>query len=176
METVTFQIREKSTVLGECPLIFVTVGSHYQGFDRLIKKMDEIAGKIDEDVVMQIGHTTYKPVNAEYFSFLDSFEEILRLNRDARVVVSHAGAGSIVTALKEKTPVIVVPRLKRYNEHMNDHQLEIAKAMSDDRNVIVLYDTEFLEDSLKLNFNFVEECNNNRLVYRLGSYISSISN
>lgn len=157
-------------------MIFVTVGSHYQGFDRLIKKMDEIAGKIDEDVVMQIGHTTYKPVNAEYFSFLDSFEEILRLNRDARVVVSHAGAGSIVTALKEKTPVIVVPRLKRYNEHMNDHQLEIAKAMSDDRNVIVLYDTEFLEDSLKLNFNFVEECNNNRLVYRLGSYISSISN
>jgi len=156
-------------------LIFVTVGNHYQGFDRLIKKMDEIAGKIDEDVVMQIGHTAYKPVNAEYFSFLDSFEEILRLNRDARVVVSHAGAGSIVTALKEKTPVIVVPRLKKYNEHMNDHQLEIAKAMSDNKNVTVLYNIESLEDSLKLSFNFVEECNTNKLVYQLQNYILSLS-
>jgi beta-1,4-N-acetylglucosaminyltransferase len=175
VETVTFQIRKKSPVLGECPLIFVTVGNHYQGFDRLIKKMDEIAGKIDEDVVMQIGHTAYKPVNAEYFSFLDSFEEILRLNRDARVVVSHAGAGSIVTALKEKTPVIVVPRLKKYNEHMNDHQLEIAKAMSDNKNVTVLYNIESLEDSLKLSFNFVEECNTNKLVYQLQNYILSLS-
>jgi UDP-N-acetylglucosamine transferase subunit ALG13 len=156
-------------------LIFVTVGNHNQRFDRLIKKMDEIAGKIDEKVIMQIGHTNYKPVNAEYFSFVDSFEEILRLNRDSRVVVSHAGAGSIVTALKQKTPVIVVPRLKKYNEHMNDHQLEIAHAMSDDKNVTVVYDIESLKDFLKLNYTFVEECSNNRLVYRLRSYISSIS-
>jgi UDP-N-acetylglucosamine transferase subunit ALG13 len=90
-------------------------------------------------------------------------------------VVSHAGAGSIVTALKEKTPVIVVPRLKKYNEHMNDHQLEIAKAMSDNKNVTVLYNIESLEDSLKLSFNFVEECNTNKLVYQLQNYILSLS-
>lgn len=138
--------------------------------------MDEIAGQIDEEVIMQIGHTTYKPVNAEYFSFLESFEEILRLNREARVVVSHAGAGSIVTALKEKTPVIVVPRLKKYDEHMNDHQLEIAKAMSENKNVTVIYDVEVLESSLKLDFPFVDECNENKLAYSLRTYISSISN
>jgi UDP-N-acetylglucosamine transferase subunit ALG13 len=162
--------------LGECALIFVTVGNHDQGFDRLIQKMDEIAGNIDERVVMQVGYTTYKPVNAEYFSFVESFEEILRLNREARVVVSHAGAGSIVTALKEKTPVIVVPRLKKYNEHMNDHQLEIAKAMSENECVTVIYDIEALDDCLKLDFNFVDECNENRLVYSLRTYLSSISN
>jgi len=156
-------------------LIFVTVGNHYQGFDRLIKKMDEIAGKVDEKIIMQIGHTKYKPVNAEYFSFVDSFEEILRLNKDSRVVVSHAGAGSIVTALQQKTPVIVVPRLKKYNEHMNDHQSEIAHAMSNDKNVTVVYDIESLKDCLKLNYIFEEESNNNKLVYRLRSYIDSIS-
>ncbi len=157
-------------------MIFVTVGNHNQGFDRLIKKMDEIAGKTDEQVIMQIGCMTYKPVNAEYFSFLESFEEILRLNREARVVVSHAGAGSIVTALKEKTPVIVVPRLKKYNEHMNDHQLEIAKAMSENKNVTVIYDVENLEGSLKSDFPFIDECNENKLVYSLKTYLSSISN
>jgi UDP-N-acetylglucosamine transferase subunit ALG13 len=47
-------------------MIFVTVGTHYQGFDRLIRKMDEIAGKIEEDVIMQIGSTQYKPINAKY--------------------------------------------------------------------------------------------------------------
>jgi len=156
-------------------LIFVTVGSHYQGFDRLVKKMDEIAGKIDEKIIMQIGNTKYKPVNAEYFSFLESFEEILRLNREARVVVSHAGAGSIVTALKEKTPVIVVPRLKKYDEHMNDHQLEIAKAMSENKNVTVVYDVEDLDNYLKLNFNFVEEFVNDKLSTQLKKYILSLS-
>lgn len=156
-------------------MIFVTVGNHNQGFDRLIKKMDEIAGITDEQVIMQIGYTTYKPVNAEYFSFLESFEEILRLNREARVVVSHAGAGSIVTALKEKTPVIVVPRLKRYDEHMNDHQLEIAKAMSENKNVTVIYDVEDLDDYLKLDFNFVEEFVNDKLSTQLKKYILSLS-
>jgi len=156
-------------------LIFVTVGNHNQGFDRLIKKIDEIAGKIDEEVIMQIGYTNYKPVNAEYFSFVDSFEEILRLNRDSRVVVSHAGAGSIVTALKQRTPVIVVPRLKKYYEHMNDHQLEIAHAMSDDKNVTIVYDVESLEECLKSDFNFVEKCNDNKLIFQLKKYFISMS-
>ena len=133
------------------------------------------AGKIDEKIIMQIGNTKYKPVNAEYFSFLESFEEILRLNREARVVVSHAGAGSIVTALKEKTPVIVVPRLKKYDEHMNDHQLEIAKAMSENKNVTVVYDVEDLDNYLKLNFNFVEEFVNDKLSTQLKKYILSLS-
>lgn len=137
--------------------------------------MDEIAGKTDEPIIMQIGYTTYKPVNAEYFRFLESFEEILRLNREARVVVSHAGAGSIVTALKEKSPVIVIPRLKKYNEHMNDHQLEIAKAMSENKNVTVIYDIETLDDYLKLDFNFVEEFVNDKLATQLKKYILSLS-
>jgi UDP-N-acetylglucosamine transferase subunit ALG13 len=138
--------------------------------------MDEIAGKIDEKIIMQIGYTNYKPMNAEHFSFVDNFEEILKLNRESRVVVSHAGAGSIVTALKQNTPVIVVPRLKKYNEHMNDHQLEIAHAMSENKNVTVICDVESLEECLKSEFNFVEKSNDNKLVCHLKSYLSFIYN
>lgn len=174
METVTFQIREKSTVLGECPLIFVTVGSHYQGFDRLIKKVDEIAGKIDEDVVMQIGNTKYKPVNAEYFEFAE-YSKVQKLNSSARIVISHAGVGSILTALEQKTHIIIVPRLKKYGEVVDDHQLQIAKEMSDNSNVTVIYDLEELEGSLKTDFSFTKDCNRNKLVQSLKRYIYSIS-
>lgn len=174
MEAVTLQIWEKGSVLGEYSLIFVTVGNHYQAFERLISKMDEIAGKIDEQVIMQVGYTAYKPVNAQYFDFA-GYSKIKQLNNDARIVVSHAGVGSILTALGQKTHLIIVPRLKKYYEVVDDHQLEIAKAMSDDKNVTVLYDPGSLEDCLKLNFDFVEGFNDNKLVYRLKSYISSIS-
>lgn len=151
------------------------MGSHYQGFDRLIKKMDEIAGKIDEKVIMQIGHTNYKPMNAKYFDFIETFAEIERLNREARVVVSHAGAGSILTALEQKTPVIVVPRLKKYDEHMDDHQLEIAEAMSENKMVNVTHDIDDLEDLLEMDFSFVNKSNENKLVDSLKNYIQSIS-
>lgn len=155
-------------------MIFVTVGSHYQGFERLVKKMDEIAEKINEKVVMQIGNTKYKPVNAQYFDFIESFEEIERLNREARVVVCHAGAGSILTALEQRTPVIVVPRLKKFNEHMDDHQVDIAEAMSENQRVKVVYDMEDLEKSLKSEFTFVDRCNENKLVDSLKNYLLSV--
>lgn len=175
MGTTTQQVRQKGRVLGECAVIFVTVGSHYQGFDRLIKKMDEIAGKTDEKVIMQIGHTSYKPVNAEYFDFVDDFSKIEQLNRDARVVVSHAGAGSILTALKLGTPVIVVPRLKRYNEHMDDHQLEIAEAMSRNRNVSVAKDLNYLDELLKSDFLYVKEESKDKLLLSVKVYLDNIS-
>ena len=152
-------------------MIFVTVGSHYQGFERLIKKMDEIAGRIDEEVVMQIGHTDYKSVNARFFDF-EKYAKMQQLNRDARVVVSHAGAGSILTALEQKTPVIIVPRLKNFDEVIDNHQLEIAEAMSENERVKIVHAIEDLEDCLKSEFSFVDERNENRLVESVRDYIN----
>ena len=155
-------------------MIFVTVGSHYQGFERLIKKMDEIVGRIEEEVVMQIGHTDYKPVNARYFDF-ETYIKMQQLNRDARVVVSHAGAGSILTALEQKTPVIIVPRLKKFEEIIDDHQLEITEAMSGNQRVTAVYDIDGLEDCLQSDLSFMDERNENRLVESVRDYLSSIS-
>jgi UDP-N-acetylglucosamine transferase subunit ALG13 len=117
------------------------------GFERLVKEMDEIAGRTDEDIIIQIGKTTYEPKNAEYFRFTSN-EEIDRLYEDARVVVCHAGVGSILTALEHGKPVIAVPRRKKYGEHIDDHQLDIAGEMEREGRITVVCDVEELEGAL----------------------------
>ena len=130
-------------------MIFVTVGTHYQGFERLVKKMDEIAGKIDDEVIMQIGYTKYEPKNAEWFRFLEREEDILELYKKADVIVAHAGAGTLLTALSFGKPVVVVPRLKKFGEHVDDQQLELAEALESMGKAIAVYDIEKLEDAIK---------------------------
>lgn len=129
-------------------MIFVTVGLHYQGFDRLIRKMDEIAGTIDEEVVMQIGSTVYKPKSAKYFDFIDDDEVVLDFFKRARIIISHAGAGTLLNALRFRKPVIVVPRQKLLGEHVDDQQFELAQVLSEKRLVVAVYDMRDLESAL----------------------------
>jgi UDP-N-acetylglucosamine transferase subunit ALG13 len=156
-------------------LIFVTVGNHYQGFERLIRKMDEIAGMIDEKVIMQIGYGKYKPKNVEYFDFIESYKEIQELNQKARVVVCHGGAGAIITALEQGTPVIAVPRLKKYAEHTDDQQLDIVTAMAEEGKIIAVYDVDKLEKVLKsIGKKSIEIEKDRRLVNFLKDYLSNL--
>lgn len=111
-------------------MIFVIVGMHFEGFERLVKKMDEIAGTIDEEVIIQIGNTKYIPKNAKYFTFKDKDSEIKDLIKNARVVVCQ-GAMSVIDSLTLGTPVIAVPRLQRYGEHLNDHQLYFVNKLKE---------------------------------------------
>jgi beta-1,4-N-acetylglucosaminyltransferase len=129
-------------------LILVTVGQHTQGFPRLIRRMDEIAGRIQEEMIMQIGSTVYLPRNAHWFRFAD-YDEMKRLNKEARVVVTHAGAGSIITALKAGAAIVVVPRLSRYGEVIDDHQLELVEALSSNGRVTAVGDVGELESILQ---------------------------
>jgi UDP-N-acetylglucosamine transferase subunit ALG13 len=127
-------------------MIFVTVGTHTQPFNRLLQKIDELVEKgiIKEKVIAQIGYATYKPRNYEYFTFT-SEEKILELNKKARLIITHAGVGSIITALWFEKSIIVVPRLKKFNEHINDHQIQIAKAFEKEEKVLACYDIKDLE-------------------------------
>ena len=108
-------------------MIFVTVGMHFQGFDRLVKKMDEISSKTNMKVVMQIGNTQYKPKNAEYFDF-KNYEEVKELMRRSKIVICP-GAMSAIDSIVLGTPVIIVPRSKEQNEVINDHQTIFAKKL-----------------------------------------------
>lgn len=109
-------------------MIYATLGTMFLDFPRLIDKMDEIARDSGERVVIQIGLGKTIPKHCEYFDFKPR-AEVLELQRQARVVVCHAGIGSVMDALEACRPLIVVPRFKRFNEHMNDHQLDIAEAV-----------------------------------------------
>ena len=155
-------------------MILVTVGTHTQGFVRLVQKMDEIAAKLEQEVVMQIGVTDYIPQNARYFRFVDQ-SEMERLNQEAVVVVTHAGAGSILTALLWSKPVIVVPRLVKFGEHKDDHQLQIAEALSETGKVVAVFDVESLEDALAQAQDFSPPSpspGTSRLVGALENYVS----
>lgn len=127
-------------------MIFVTVGMHTQSFHRLIKAMDEIAADTDEKVIMQIGHSSYTPLHADWFHFLP-YAEIQRLSCEARVVVCH-GATSILTALQQGTPVVAVPREERYGEHIDDHQIEFVQALAKDNRIIAVRDVASLKSVL----------------------------
>lgn len=130
-------------------MIFVTVGMHSDGFDRLIRKMDEIAGRIDEEVLIQTGSSIYIPQNAKFFTFVDEDEKIEEYYKEARIIISHAGAGSILLALSLKKSIIIVPRMKQLHEHVDDQQLELSEKLSKNEGIIAIYDVNEIERFLE---------------------------
>lgn len=130
-------------------MIFVTVGTHLQPFNRLLEKTDELAGdKVVGDVFIQVGHSDYHPKFCTYKKFV-GFYEFQELVKQSDAVITHAGAGTILNVLSYGKPAIVVPRLKKYGEHTNDHQLQIAKVLEEQEKVIPVYDIEELKDAIE---------------------------
>lgn len=109
-------------------MILVTVGTHSAGFNRLVKAADDYAKEIDERVVIQYGVSTHEPDHAEHFDFTD-FDTMNALTREARAVVMHAAAGAILLGLQMGKPLVLVPRRKKYTEVIDDHQLELTRAL-----------------------------------------------
>ena len=119
-------------------MIFVTVGTHEQPFNRLVKAVDELKrdGVITEDVVIQTGFSTYEP---EYctWSKLIPYQDMLKNVEDARIVITHGGPASFIMPLQiGKTP-IVVPRQHQFNEHVYDHQVEFARYVAERMKTII---------------------------------------
>jgi len=102
---------------------------------------------------MQIGYSDYIPKNTKWFRF-DDIEKITTLVKSSKVVISHAGIGSVLLSLKYNKPTIVVPRLKKFKEHTDDHQLEIVKELSEEKSIIPVYDIQDLESAIKLSRKF----------------------
>jgi len=142
------------------------------GFERLVKEIDRIAGGIDEEVIMQIGGTKYIPRNSKYFGFATE-KEMKELYRQARVVVGHGGAGTIMDVLQEGKPLVVLPRLKKYGEHIDDHQLLLIKELEKDGRVTAVYDVEKLGEALeKAGAKAPQPVKDKRLVNALKKYIA----
>ncbi len=130
-------------------MIFVTVGNDFRSFDRLLKKMDEIATSLPHDLVIQRGYSRYRPLNGTCFDFVP-MEQAIRYMKESRLVVSHSGIGTIILCKEQGIPLLILPRRKRYAEHMNDHQLEIAAALEErkDENIHVAYDENELKGKI----------------------------
>ena len=119
-------------------MIFVSVGTQKFQFNRLLKKMDEFAEKRTEEVFGQIGYSDYVPKNYQFAAHL-SREDFDASVQRSDLVITHGGVATIVTALKFGKPVIVVPRLAEFGEHVDDHQVEIADVFSE-QNLVMKYE------------------------------------
>ena len=130
-------------------MIFVTVGNDFRSFDRLLKEMDRLAPRIPSEIVIQRGYSRYLPRNTRHFDFVP-MESAIGYMRRSQLVVSHAGIGTIVLCKEYGVPILILPRRKGYGEHINDHQLEIAKALEErqDENTHVIYREDQLEEKI----------------------------
>jgi beta-1,4-N-acetylglucosaminyltransferase len=120
-------------------MIFLTVGTQFP-FNRLIKAVDEAAGnnQFNDKVIAQIGVTNYRPKN---FVAVPSLGKKLfdQYFDKANSVISHAGIGTIAMALERRKPMLVMPRLKKFGEVVNNHQLAIAKKFEELGYLLVAY-------------------------------------
>ena len=114
-------------------MIFITLGSQKFQFNRLLKAIDKLVeqGKIKEEVFAQIGYSDYQPINYNYKQFLDR-DEFASMEGKADIVITHGGT---------------VPRLAKYGEHVDDHQLQLLKEFEDMNIIVACYDTEKLGDA-----------------------------
>lgn len=152
-------------------MIFVTVGTHEQQFNRLVKYIDNLKKnyKIDDDIIIQSGFCTYKPKYCKYSKLL-SYDEMLSNIKEARIVITHGGPASFITPLQYGKIPIVVPRQKQYGEHVNNHQVDFCNEVEKRRkNIIEILDINKLEKVILNYENIIQDMNNknasNNLVF-----------
>ena len=109
-------------------MIFVTLGSQKFQFNRLLREIDRLieSGEIREPVYAQTGYSDYVPQHYEFQAFMDR-EEYKRCEESADIIITHGATGSIISAVKKGRKVIAVPRLKKYGEHVDDHQIQLIR-------------------------------------------------
>lgn len=122
-------------------MIFVTVGTHEQPFNRLIKCVDELKknGIIQEDVIVQTGYSTYEPRYCKWQK-LFSFQEMRAKIDKARIVITHGGPASFIMPMQVGKTPIVVPRRHEFGEHVNDHQVEFCNEVATRYGSIIVVD------------------------------------
>lgn len=144
-------------------MIFVTVGTHEQSFERLVKKVDELKRDkiIDEDVIIQKGYTDYEPQYCESYKLI-GYNDMQRYLDDARIIITHGGPASFIAPLTIGKIPIVVPRQRDFNEHVNNHQKDfVEQVVARDNSIIPCYNIDNLEKLIKEYDSIVENMKEN---------------
>ena len=141
-------------------MIFVTVGTHEQPFNRLVEYMDKWAEQHDEDVVIQTGFSTYLPKNC-IWQKLYPYSEMVEKVAKARIIITHGGPSSFIMPLQIGKVPIVVPRKFQFNEHVNNHQFDFCrKAAEYQGNIIFVEEIEQLGEIIQNYDKLVANMNN----------------
>ena len=129
-------------------MIFLTVGTQFP-FDRLVRAVDDIIGEglISETVVGQIGEASCRPGNFEAVATMEKADFDKHVEQ-ASAMIGHAGMGTISIALNNDKPLLAMPRLRKYGEVVNDHQVEIARRFAREGYLLAVYDAADIPDGI----------------------------
>ncbi len=137
-------------------MIFVSVGTHEQPFDRLIKYIDNMKKEniVEDEIIIQTGFSTYIPQYCKWEK-LFPYQVMRKQVEKARIVITHGGPSSFIMPLQVGKVPIVVPRQKQFNEHVNDHQVEFANQVAERQgNIIVVNDISKLRSTI-LDYEYI---------------------
>jgi UDP-N-acetylglucosamine transferase subunit ALG13 len=159
-------------------MILVLLGTQDKPFPRLldaIKKQIK-KGNIKDKIIVQAGNTKYESKDMEIFDLIPR-DELFRLEEEANLIITHGGVGSIIECLQKNKKVIAAPRLKKYNEHDNDHQLQIIDSFSEQGSILPLKDLNKLDEVLKRAKTFKPKpfvSNTSNMVKMIEDYIDNL--
>lgn len=158
-------------------MIFVTLGTQDKEFTRLLDAIEkEIKkGNIKQKVVVQAGYTKYTSDNMKILKLIP-MEEFDKYIKECDLLITHSGVGSIMTGLKNNKKIIAAARLKKYNEHTNDHQIQIGKEFEKQGYIMYLDDFDDLGKVLKDIKNFKPKkfkSNNANFIKLIEDYIDN---
>lgn len=125
------------------PVILVLLGTNPYSFERLARAVDELAGRRGWDIVMQTGHTPYRPKHGRHAAFVPR-DEIRRLVQQCDMLITQGGAGSIHEGLAAGKPVIAVPRRPELGESC-DRQEDLVRALEQQGRILAVYDVQHLD-------------------------------
>ena len=136
-------------------MILVTLGTQNNSFHRLLEEVQKNIdnGNIKEEVIVQKGYTKFDSKQMKLIKEIPQ-DEFNKLIDQANLVITHGGVGSIITAITKGKKVIAIPRLKKYNEHVNDHQIEIIDSFNEKGYIIGIHSVEELGKALEKTKNF----------------------
>ncbi len=139
-------------------MIFVVLGTQKFQCNRLLKEIDRLIEEkvITEDVFAQKGNSDYKPMHYKYIDFLTK-EQFEQQMETCDLLITHSGVGTILSAVNHGKPIIVYPRLRKYKEHVDDHQLDIAKAFGKKKIVLMCGENDDLSKVIEQSRNFTFE-------------------
>ncbi|MCR5147047.1 MAG: beta(1,3)galactosyltransferase EpsH [Clostridia bacterium] len=160
-------------------MIFVTVGTQDKQFKRLLEEVERLIknGKIIDTVIAQIGNTKFTTdLDSKYMHLIEftTPREVEALIQNAELIITHGGVATIIEGLNMNKKIIAVPRLKKYKEHVNDHQLQIIENFNNSGYIIGTTGVEGIEEALEKAQDFVPKTyvsNNEKFVQKLENCI-----
>lgn len=159
-------------------MTLVILGTQDKTFDRLLKAIEKQIklGNLEGDVIVQAGSTKYESKYMKIFDYIpmEQFDEYIK---EADLVITHGGVGTILSSIRKNKKVIAVPRLSKYKEHENDHQLEIVSEFTKRGYIIPCYDLKKLDEAIKKIKEFEPKkyrSNNRKMLNIIEDYIDSL--